>query len=167
MNGTALTIGEAAKACGLSSKNIRYYEQIGLIPKAARHNDSARTGGNRFYRDADLRRLRLIRSSRLLGLGLKDIAQLLDLLERGNCPGAQPKYREKLRHQLASVSERIERLIALQADLEEMIARSERGELNGRCGCSQNSGVLTAVLDQSVVTFSRRAPRGKRNREFR
>ena len=100
MNGTGLTIGEAAKACGLSSKNIRYYEQIGLIPKAARHNLSARTGGNRFYGDADLRRLRFIRSSRLLCLGLKDIAQLIDLLERGSCPGAQPQYREKLRHHL-------------------------------------------------------------------
>ncbi len=167
MNGTGLTIGEAAKACGLSSKNIRYYEQIGLIPKAARHNDSARTGGNRFYGEADLRRLRLIRSSRLLGLGLRDIAELLDLLERGNCPGAQPKYREKLRHQLASVSERIEHLIALKADLEEMISRSERGELNGRCGCSQNSRVFTVVLDESIGTSSRPAPRGKRIEEFR
>lgn len=166
MNGTGLTIGEAAKACGLSSKNIRYYEQIGLIPKAARHNLSARTGGNRFYGDADLRRLQFIRSSRLLCLGLKDIAQLIDLLERGSCPGAQPQYREKLRHHLTSVNEKIGRLITLQADLEEMISRFDRGDLNGRCGCSQNTGVSTPVFDQSIVTFSRRAPRGKLNREL-
>ena len=30
------SIGEAAKATGLTVKTIRYYEQIGLIPKARR-----------------------------------------------------------------------------------------------------------------------------------
>lgn len=42
-----LTIGEAAKASGLTMKPIRYYERIGLIPRADRRNSQARTGGDR------------------------------------------------------------------------------------------------------------------------
>lgn len=139
MDDTPLTIGAAAKACGLTSKSIRYYEEIGLIPRAPRHNDAARTGGNRFYRDADLRRLRFIRSSRLLGLGLDDISELLELMEDGRCPGSRPEYRDKIEQQLASVKERIERLVALKGTLDRLLSLAERGALNGRCGCSRKS----------------------------
>jgi hypothetical protein len=38
------SIGKAAKAARLSVKTIRYYEEIGLIPKAGRTNGGTRTG---------------------------------------------------------------------------------------------------------------------------
>lgn len=136
MNNSALTISQAAKACGLTPKTIRYYEQIGLIPKAARHNDVARTGGNRFYFDEDLRRLRFIRSSRLLGLGLNDVSALLALSEGKGCPGAQPGYRDRLALHLRTVNERMEHLAALKASLEELLRLAEHGSLAGRCGCT-------------------------------
>ena len=59
------SIGEAAEASGLTVKTIRYYEEAGLIPKAARHDASARTGGNRLYGQADIGRLRFIHHERL------------------------------------------------------------------------------------------------------
>jgi len=68
-----LSIGDAAEATGLSVKTIRYYEQIGLIPKAARTNGGSHTGGHRIYREPDLGRLRFIHHARLFGLGLADI----------------------------------------------------------------------------------------------
>lgn len=137
MDDTPLTIGAAAKACGLTSKSIRYYEEIGLIPKAPRHNDAARTGGNRFYRGPDLRRLRFIRNSRLLGLGLDDIAELLELMEDGRCPGAQPAYREKIERHLLAIGEQIKQLAVLKGTLERLLSLAERGALEGRCGCSR------------------------------
>lgn len=57
MTSREYSIGDAAKASGLTVKTIRYYEAIGLIPKAARHNSGAHTGGNRVYSEADVGRL--------------------------------------------------------------------------------------------------------------
>lgn len=69
-----MNIGQASRASGVSSKMIRYYEQTGLIPKAARRNS-----GYRDYDDADVHHLRFIRSSRDLGFTVDQIGELLAL----------------------------------------------------------------------------------------
>ncbi len=69
-----MNIGEASQASGVSSKMIRYYEQTGIIPKAAR-----RDSGYRDYDDADVHRLRFIRSARDLGFTVEQIGDLLAL----------------------------------------------------------------------------------------
>ncbi len=54
-----LTIGALAAQTGCNVATIRYYEEIGLLPKASRG-----PGGHRVYRDSDLRRLTFIRRCR-------------------------------------------------------------------------------------------------------
>ncbi|ARC37409.1 Cu(I)-responsive transcriptional regulator [Paracoccus yeei] len=69
-----MNIGQAARTSGVSAKMIRYYEQIGLVPPAAR------TGaGYRDYSDSDVHVLRFVRQSRDLGFPVADIANLLSL----------------------------------------------------------------------------------------
>lgn len=70
----AMNIGEAAEAAGVSTKMIRHYEQIGLVPAAAR-TDS----GYRQYSAREVSVLRFIRRSRRLGFSIEQLAELLGL----------------------------------------------------------------------------------------
>ncbi len=56
-----MNIGEASKASGVSSKMIRYYEQIGLIHPTARSDNNYR-----LYTEDEVHVLRFIRRARSL-----------------------------------------------------------------------------------------------------
>lgn len=69
-----MNIGQLAKSSGVSSKLIRHYESIGLIPKTARTQS-----GYRVYRETDIQFLRFIRRARGLGFSIKEIKKLISL----------------------------------------------------------------------------------------
>ena len=70
-----ITIRKLGAMFGLSRTALLYYDRIGLLPPTARSQ-----AGYRMYDEAAMARLRLICTYKDAGLGLREIA---DLLERG------------------------------------------------------------------------------------
>jgi DNA-binding transcriptional MerR regulator len=67
-----LTIGELARATGLTVRTIRYWSDEGVLTPVTRS-----TGGYRLYDAGSVARLELIRTLRELGLGLDDVRRVL------------------------------------------------------------------------------------------
>src|SRR5437016_12235722 len=65
-----LTISEVARQVGLQASAIRYYERIGLLPRAPR------ISGQRRYETTALYRLAIIQRARQLGFTLTEIRHL-------------------------------------------------------------------------------------------
>ena len=127
MEARAFSIGDAAAASGLPVKTIRYYEEIGLIPRAVRTKGGARGNGRRIYNDAYVGRLRFIHHARLLGLSLADIRELLALAEAKGCPSRQPEYRKVLQRHVNEIDDRVRHLLGLRAAIEGLMAPARHG----------------------------------------
>lgn len=65
-----LTISEVAKQVGLKPSAIRYYEQIGILPRAQR------AGGQRRYDNAVVYKLALVQRAQQMGFTLEEIRRL-------------------------------------------------------------------------------------------
>ncbi|MGA0542196.1 MerR family transcriptional regulator [Neotabrizicola sp. VNH66] len=109
-----IPIGELSRRSRIKIPTIRYYESIGLIPRAPRSE-----GNRRFYDLAAVERLSFIRHARELGFDIEAIRDLLTLSEapQSSCAEADGIV---LRH-LANVEQRIAQLELLRAELARMV----------------------------------------------
>ncbi len=120
-----MNIGEAARASGVSAKMIRYYEQIGLIPPAARSASSYRV-----YSEQEVHMLRFIRRARDLGFSVDGISDLLALWRDQSRQSADVK-RLALSH-VADLRRKIAELEDMAATLENL-ARACHGNTRPDC----------------------------------
>ncbi|MEX2223968.1 MAG: helix-turn-helix domain-containing protein [Candidatus Rokuibacteriota bacterium] len=107
-------IGALSKQTGCNIETIRYYERIGLLPRATRSE-----GGHRVYGEAESRRLGFIRRTRELGFTLDQVRTLLKLVDGGRYTCAQVKsitvhHLDEVRRKLADLR-KIERVLARMA----------------------------------------------------
>ena len=107
-------IGEAAARSGVSSKMIRHYEDIGLIPKARRT-----VSGYRAYAESDVHMLRFIRHARVLGFSIRQIGELLGLWQ--NRRRRSSDVRKLALAQIADLEARIAETQAMKATLEHLV----------------------------------------------
>ena len=112
--GYELTIGAVAERTGCSVPTIRYYEEIGLLPKAART-----PAGRRTYGEPDLSRLLFIRRCRDFGFPIEQIRALGALFVAGDrdCTGA----RDLAHTQLGLLRRKMQELRELESSLAALV----------------------------------------------
>ncbi len=132
-----LSIGSVARMTGLTAKTNRFYEEGGYIPVAMRAES-----GYRRYSDVDVRRLRLIRRMRLLGLPLSQVKPMVSRAFEGDCSEFAQELTQTLAEQKQQIVQRIAELEALMTELDELSAHVEHcqcapGQTLADCGyCS-------------------------------
>jgi len=143
-----LTIGPLSDRAGCNIETIRYYERIGLMPRAARSD-----GGHRLYGEEHVKRLGFIRRSRELGFTLDQIRTLLRLVDGRRYTCAQVK-RITVGH-LDEIHRKLADLRTIERVLKGMAAECDGGAVP-RCA------VIDALFAQAPPEGSRRAPRSPR-----
>jgi DNA-binding transcriptional MerR regulator len=78
---TGMRIGELAHLTGTTTKTLRFYEGIGLLPPPQRSPN-----GYRDYDEDAVRRLDFIRRGRTAGLTLGQVREVLDIRDAGTAP---------------------------------------------------------------------------------
>ena len=115
-----LTRGEVSKRIGCNIETVRYYERIGLLPPPPRSK-----GGHRIYHRDHVKRLIFICRSRELGFTLKQVRDLLRLVDGGSYTCAEVKALT-LDH-VVEVRRKVADLRRMARVLKEMAAQCEGG----------------------------------------
>lgn len=107
--GPIFTISELAEELGITSRTIRYYEEVGLI-EPIRHEDI----GQRLYGARERVRLKLILRGKRLGFSLTEIKEMIDLYDE------DPTEREQLQRVIAYGEQRLSVINEMLLDLQVM-----------------------------------------------
>ncbi len=141
-------IGEVARVAGLRDSALRYYERIGLLPPAQRR------GGKRWYDEAVLDRLAVIRFARASDFSLREIRALF----------SGRRYSAGMRRLAAAKVVELDARIAEARAMQRLLAEALRcdcldvGECGRRIRAGRGiNGSRTAAPDRA--TARRRAPR--------
>jgi len=113
-------IGVLADRVGVTTKAIRFYERIGLLP------DPARTqSGYRSYEEVDAERLVFVKTAQRLGLSLDEIKEIIAFRDRGEQPCGY--VAEVLQRQVMDLDSRIAEMATLRDELRRLQARAAQG----------------------------------------
>ncbi len=131
-----MNISQAAQACGLPNKTIRYYEEIGLvIPGRQEGNDY------RVYSLSDVAQLRFLQRARAVGFSLDECRELLALYANPQRRCGQVK---------ALVNEKI-----IQVDQQLIALHAMRDTLVGMANeCAGDDTSDCAIINQLSVAES-------------
>jgi DNA-binding transcriptional MerR regulator len=111
-----LTIGQLARATGVPTKTIRYYEQVGVLPVPRRSG-----AGYRHYSRHDVHRLLFMRRARALGLSLANLKALMAELNSGECLTMRPRLHALVTEQLRTVQQHIAEFHVLERQLAQVL----------------------------------------------
>ncbi|MFC5569186.1 Cu(I)-responsive transcriptional regulator [Lysobacter yangpyeongensis] len=142
-------IGEASALSGISSKMIRHYESIGLVPEPGRT-----FAGYRLYSDADVHRFRFIRRARTLGFSIRQIEALLGLWDNRSRASAEVKALAQAHAD--ELAAKIREMQAMQRSLQDLASRCH-GDDRPECPILEDLAVQ-ATDTRTPRTSARKSP---------
>lgn len=113
---------QLARETGCNLETIRYYEKVGLLPKAPRS-----ANGYRVYSPELVQRLQFILGARDLGFAMAEIRSLLSLADKGEQTCAQVMRTTKIH--VEDVRRRIAELQRIETILAETLAECTGGNV--------------------------------------
>ena len=134
-----MKIGELARATGLSTKTIRFYEAEGLMPDLPR-TDS----GYRSYADPDVAKLGFILKAKRLGLSLEEIKGILQLHDRSEPTCVH--VRSLLEEKLVQIEGVIQDLLVFKEELEAL-----RDRATSLVDCRAMGGNICSIIEDSGI----------------
>ena len=108
-----MKIQEFAQRTGLSTKTIRYYESIGILPPPHRSPN-----GYRDYSDQDIERARFVAGIRSVDLSLDEITEILAMRDRQEAPCRT--LLDLIEQKANQVEKRIQLLKQMEVDLRKL-----------------------------------------------
>lgn len=132
-----LSIGLVARRTGATVPTVWYYEEIGLLPEAART-----ASGQRSYDEAAVRRLVFIRRCRDFGFSIDQVRELVALVDEPDRPCVEA--RDIAASHLQQVRRKLDELKGLETSLSTIVCGCDDACAGGAAAaCSILEGLAT------------------------
>ncbi|MGV3494860.1 MAG: MerR family transcriptional regulator [Ramlibacter sp.] len=127
---TTYTISDLAREFDLTTRAIRFYEDMGLLQPAR----TGPGGRNRSYSTRDRTRLKLTLRAKRLGLSLTEAKDLIDMYDSPRDTGPQlrrflailAQHRQQLEEQLAELQANLDEVRVHEKEARSLLARIEK-----------------------------------------
>ena len=126
---TTYTISDLAKEFDLTTRAMRFYEDMGLLQPER----SGPGGRNRIYSARDRTRLKLTLRAKRLGLSLTEAREIIDMYDSPRDTGPQlrkflavlAQHRKQLEEQMADLQANLDEVKVHEKEARALLARSE------------------------------------------
>ena len=127
---TTYTISDLAKEFDLTTRAMRFYEDMGLLQPER----SGPGGRNRIYSARDRTRLKLTLRAKRLGLSLSEAKELIDMYDSPRDTGPQLKkflailaqHRKQLEEQMADLQANLDEVRVHEKEARALLSRTEK-----------------------------------------
>ena len=127
---TTYTISDLAREFDLTTRAIRFYEDMGLLQPER----SGPGGRNRVYSARDRTRLKLTLRAKRLGLSLTEAREIIDMYDSPRDTGPQlrkflavlAQHRRQLEEQMAELQANLDEVRTHEKEARALLARSEK-----------------------------------------
>ncbi len=137
MTSASLKIGALAELTGTTAPTIRYYEQIGLLPRPLRQE-----GSQRIYGSSDAERLTFIRRCREFGFPIEQVRLLTTLVQDQD--RSCTEVRDLAQEHLIAVRKKLSELQELERSIAGFVERCDQR-------CVGGPGPECVILEELAV----------------